>query len=71
MKKIALVLVLATAALIGSAKPCEGGYCPSYRCYAPCGSGCVCISQPGQSGGNCYGVQHAERLLSAGAAELK
>jgi hypothetical protein len=70
MKIIAFALLVSTA-LFASATPAECTWCPSYTCYSPCYSGCVCISQPGQVGGKCYGVQHAERLKAAGMTELR
>ena len=46
-------------------------YCPTFRCYAPCGAGCVCIMPPGTlQGGTCYGVQEAEALVARGWTEL-
>jgi len=32
-------------------------WCPSYSCYGGgCGSGCVCVTGPGQFSGKCYGI---------------
>lgn len=70
MRFLALTAVIC-AAFFASAQPAECTYCASYRCYGPCISGCLCISQPGQIGGKCLGVQHADRLLEAGATELR
>lgn len=38
-------------------KPALCAYCPSYTCYGSCPSGCVCITGPGQVGGNCYSIE--------------
>jgi hypothetical protein len=69
MRLVAIALALG-AGLFAFAQPAECVYCPSYRCYAPCAGGCTCITSPGESGGACYGVQHAERLVRAGWVRL-
>lgn len=70
MRVLALTAVMLTG-LFASAGPAECVYCPSYTCYGPCLQGCLCITQPGETGGKCYGVQLAERLLAAGAVEIR
>jgi hypothetical protein len=71
LRLVALALV-ASAGVLASSQPAECTWCPTYTCHGPCGQGCACISQPGDaSGGRCYGVQHAERLLAQGGRELR
>jgi hypothetical protein len=50
----AVLLFLATFS-----PPAECVYCPTWPCYGEgesnCGHGCVCITPPGQSRGQCWG----------------
>lgn len=56
---------LVTGVLILAA-PAHCTWCPTYKCYAPCGGGCVCITPPGTTGGSCYGVERVPSLISKG-----
>ena len=71
MKKLIAGVLLAGATLLGAAEPAECVWCPTYKCYGPCGVDCLCISQPGEIGGRCYGVQGVPGLLAKGMEELR
>jgi len=64
-RRFALVFIIA-AAFVG--QPAECTYCPSHTCYGPCGGECVCVTPPGTSGGQCYGVERAAVLVARGWA---
>jgi hypothetical protein len=62
IKAIMVTLIAALTAvglLIVHSKRGECSWCPSFSCYDStiCGSGCLCISQPGEVMGHCYGVK--------------
>jgi hypothetical protein len=46
--------------------PAHCVWCPTYTCFGPCSPNCVCISPPGQPGGNCYGVERAPFYTARG-----
>ncbi len=52
----AILMGIAASAVM--AEPARCAWCPSFRCFnsAACGPGCVCITPPGEMGGNCYGI---------------
>ena len=58
------------AAWLFAASPCQSGWCPSYKCFGPCGGNCRCVSRD-YSGGTCVDIQHSERLVAQGWRELQ
>jgi hypothetical protein len=71
MRTLAFLLVALTAAF-AAPEVAECSWCPTYTCFGPCGMGCACIAPPGTAGGGkCYSVQHAERMIEAGAREVR
>lgn len=62
---LAAVLIAGGVALL-SAEPAECVWCPTYKCWGPCGGDCVCVSPPGGGGGSCYGIERAPSLVAKG-----
>lgn len=62
----AFLLALAGGMFFLLARPAECVYCPTYTCYGSCGYGCVCVSAPGEFGGECWGVEYREHFLALG-----
>ena len=62
MRLLALTLVLAAGALLGTPNSARCAWCPTYKCYGAnsCGMNCQCLSTD-YSGGKCVSLQHAPR----------
>ena len=58
-KTILVLITIGVLATFGLASTGKCAYCPGFTCFnsASCGDGCICITGPGESGGNCYGVR--------------
>lgn len=46
--------------------PADCIYCPSFRCFGRCNHQCVCLVPPGSFGGECWGVDRVQVLISEG-----
>jgi hypothetical protein len=68
---LSTVLLALPALFIGQPAHCSFGYCPTYRCYAPCGYDCTCVQAPGASGGECWGIDRAQQLEREGWTRLR
>ncbi len=61
----AALLLLSAALLIGAnPQPCAAGWCPTYKCYGPCGT-CACMSTD-YRGGTCVDIDSVSRLQDEG-----
>lgn len=67
---IVALAVFAGGAML-RAQPAECQWCPTYRCVAPCGVNCPCLTPPGGGLGQCYGVNVAPSLVEQGWRELQ
>lgn len=58
MRWILASVVALGLGVLASPGEVECGWCPTLTCFSSsaCGQGCVCISQPGEVAGRCYGV---------------
>lgn len=71
MKKLLLGLsIIAGCVTFYSVKDGECGWCPSYKCFGPCGGSCVCMSQD-HSGGACVDIQRVPEFEANGWNEMK
>lgn len=73
MKKLCLGIAILIAGFIGSLSiptTAECGWCPSYKCFGPCGGKCVCMSQD-YSGGSCVDLQRVPEFEANGWNEMK
>src|SRR5262245_28711081 len=61
-----VIVALIILALIFIPAPAHCVWCPTYKCYGPCGCTCVCISRPGEGHGFCYGIEYKDFFLSRG-----
>lgn len=50
-----VVVVVLVLAVVFTARQCEAGFCPSWRCFSSssCGSDCVCMKQGMELQGRC------------------
>ncbi len=48
----------------------ECAYCPTYPCYGPCGTGCVCLKKGNELAGECFSAERAPGLLETGWSQL-
>ena len=61
MKTLIVLAALVAGVLLTPKQQVECAWCPSYRCYGPCGGNCQCVTWGGESGGHCVSV---ERITS-------
>lgn len=72
MKKIIILSAIVLGlGFLAVRKPAECSYCPSYRCYGPCGGECSCVTLGGEFGGRCVSVENRSWWLERGYSELK
>ena len=66
--KIALMaLVFSVSVALGYTTTARCAYCPDLPCYGTCATpDCVCITQPGEYEGSCYGVNQSNRFKELG-----
>jgi hypothetical protein len=69
---LAVLFAMGIVLLLVSMTParCQAGWCPSYKCFGPCGGTCRCVSKD-FSGGTCLDIERAEQLLAEGWVEIK
>ena len=73
MKRAFRWLMIAATCFAGGMilKPatCVAGWCPTYKCFGPCGGSCRCLSRD-YGGGTCVDIQAVPELLERGWVEL-
>lgn len=63
----AAILIAAAGGLSFKPRTAICAYCPAYPCYGSCmGTGCICVTPPGQYSGMCYGAGMKEFFEAKG-----
>lgn len=57
MKWLMILLALVSGLFLLPSKKAECAWCPSYKCYGPCGGSCQCVTFGGEFGGHCVSVE--------------
>jgi hypothetical protein len=62
---IGLIFVVSVAAGYVTSARCA--YCPDLPCYGTCATpDCVCVTEPGETEGSCYGFSQSSRFKELG-----
>ena len=68
-KVLAIGGIVSALFVMGQPRECRAGWCPSYKCFGPCGQ-CACVSSD-YSGGTCVDIDQLQSYLDRGYHEFR
>lgn len=67
IKTTLMIFLFSISVVAGYVTYAQCAYCPDLPCYGNCATlNCVCITQPGEYQGACYGINQSDKFKELG-----